>query len=221
MTTAQMNDPERDGGAAVGIPVDRTVRLPAQAYRTLMVDPPWLYTYETRKTEVPGTGWHGAGEKHYPTMTREQLLALRVADLAADDAVCWLWVVNPLLAQGMELLAAWGFQYKGLVTWVKTTTTHPIRPSIGNGYWLRGATEHMMLGTRGKPKPLVKNQATWFMAPPGAHSAKPEEAYAIAERYFDGPRIELFSRELSPMFPKRAGWDVWGNEVQSDVELAA
>jgi len=202
--------------------VERGVRPLATAYRTLMVDPPWTYVYESRPNGVDGgTGWKGDAAKQYKTMSREELLALRVADLAADDAVCWLWVVNPLLAQGMELLAAWGFQYKGLVTWVKTTTTHPIRPAIGNGYWLRGATEHMMLGTRGKPKPLVKNQATWFMAPPGAHSAKPEAAFAIAERYFDGPRIELFSRDLSPMFPKRDGWDVWGNEVRSDVCLAA
>ena len=197
---------------AVGTPVDQRVKPHATAYRTLMVDPPWRYD---------GPGWHGDAEKHYNTMSKEQLLALRVADIAAEDAVMWLWVVNPLLSQGAELLAAWGFQYKGLVTWVKTTTTHPIRPAIGNGYWLRGATEHMMLGTRGKPKPLVKNQATWFMAAPGAHSAKPEEAFAIAERYFDGPRIELFSRALSPMFPKRDGWDVWGNEVDSDVCLAA
>lgn len=197
---------------AVGIPVERMVMPHAPAYRTLMVDPPWRYD---------GPGWHGDAEKHYNTMSKEQLRALRVADIAAEDAVMWLWVVNPLLSQGAELLAAWGFQYKGLVTWVKTTTTHPIRPAIGNGYWLRGATEHMMLGTRGTPKPLVKNQATWFMAPPGAHSAKPEAAFAIAERYFDGPRIELFSRELSPMFPKRDGWDVWGNEVHSDVCLAA
>ena len=212
MTTALQTDPERDGVAAVGTLLDRRVMPHAPAYRTLMVDPPWRYD---------GPGWHGDAEKHYNTMSKEQLLALRVADIAAEDAVMWLWVVNPLLSQGAELLAAWGFQYKGLVTWVKTTTTHPIRPAIGNGYWLRGATEHMMLGTRGKPKPLVKNQATWFMAPPGAHSAKPEAAFAIAERYFDGPRIELFSRNLSPLFPKRDGWDVWGNEVDSDVCIAA
>ena len=31
--------------------------------------------------------------------------------------------------------------------------------------------------------------------------------------------LELFARERSPLFPKREGWDVWGNEIENDINL--
>ena len=47
------------------------------------------------------------------------------------------------------------------------------------------------------------------------HSKKAQEA---RERFVslmgDLPRIELFARQSTP------GWDVWGNEVASDIRLA-
>lgn len=184
-------------------------------YKTILADPPWIYNYETRTSEIAGTGWHGAGDNHYPTMKFEDIKNLRVKDVADDNAMLWLWCVNPLMVKAFELLAHWGFTYKGLLTWVKVTKSLPLRPAIGNGYWLRGATEHLMLGVRGKVKPNVKNQPTWFMAPLGEHSRKPVEAYGIIERFSDAPYLELFARPQSPLFPIREGWQVWGNEVES------
>ena len=35
----------------------------------------------------------------------------------------------------------------------------------------------------------------------------------IVELIGDVPRIELFARQTTP------GWDVWGNEIQSDIEM--
>lgn len=136
-------------------------------------------------------------------MKFEDIKALNVPNLASDNAVLWLWCVNPLLAKGFELLAHWGFTYKGLLTWVKVTKSLPLRPAIGNGYWLRGATEHLMLGVRGTVKPKVKNQPTWFMAPLAEHSRKPVETYNIIERFSDGPYLELFARPQNPLFPIR------------------
>lgn len=183
--------------------VGRTVEL----YKTVVADPPWIYTYETRKTEVAGTGWHGNGERHYQTMRFEDIAALPVPNMMEENATLWLWVVNPLLAQGMELVKRWGFTYRGLMTWAKVTKDG--NPAIGCGYWLRGATEHLMLATRGKVQPKVKNQPTWFKAGVGEHSAKPEQSYAIIERFSDGPYLELFARRLRP------GWASWGNEIEA------
>lgn len=190
--------------------------MPTYRYRVILADPPWIYSYETRKSEIAGTGWHGAGERHYDTMKFDDIKQLDVAGVAADNAVLWLWCVNPLMPKAFELLLHWGFAYKGLLTWVKVTKSEPLRPAIGNGYWLRGATEHLMLGVRGNIKPKVKNQPTWFMAPLAEHSRKPAEAYSIIERFSDGPYLEMFARPQNPLFPLRDGWDVWGNEIATD-----
>lgn len=186
-------------------------KLPAGPFTTIVADPPWTYTYSTRKTETRGTGWHSSTQPrhdHYPTMTMTEIAAMPVADVAADDAVLWLWVVNPMLMRCIEIAAAWGFEYRGLLTWAKTAKADPTKPFIGTGYWLRGATEHAVLAVRGKPKPLVRNQPTWLAAPPSRHSEKPEAAMQIFENYIDGPRLEMFARR------PREGWTSWGNEIK-------
>lgn len=187
---------------------DENDALPTGPFATIVADPPWTYTYSTRTTEKAGTGWHSAAQRHYGTMTMTEIKSMPIADLAADDAVLWLWVVNPMLPRCIEVAAAWGFEYRGLLTWAKTAKTDPSRPFIGTGYWLRGATEHAVLAVRGKPKPLVKNVPTWFSAPPSRHSEKPEIAMRIFENYTPGPRLELFARR------PRDGWTTWGNEIE-------
>ena len=44
------------------------------------------------------------------------------------------------------------------------------------------------------------------------HSRKPDDLYHYAES-LPGPYLELFARRARP------GWDVWGNEVESTVDL--
>ena len=166
-----------------------------------------IYTYTTRKTEVPGTGWHGPGERHYKTMPLEAIKSMPVVSIAARNCICFLWVTNPMLRQGLEVLNAWGFDYRGMITWAKTDKTTGTRPFFGMGYWVRGATEHMIFGVRGSVKPTSRREVSYFTAPVGAHSAKPDAAYSLIERLVPGPRVELFARQ------PRAGWTVWGDEV--------
>jgi N6-adenosine-specific RNA methylase IME4 len=186
--------------------------LPEGPFTTIVADPPWTYTYSTRRTEAAGTGWHSSAQRHYGTMTMDSIAAMPVADVAAQDAVLWLWVVNPMLPRCIEIAARWGFEYRGLLTWAKTAKASPERPFIGTGYWLRGSTEHAVLAVRGKPKPLLRNVPTWFPAPPSRHSEKPEAATRIFETYIDGPRLEMFARR------PRDGWTTWGDEIK---EIAA
>lgn len=55
-----------------------------------------------------------------------------------------------------------------------------------------------------------------MISPIRGHSQKPEEAREkIVELMGDLPRVELFARE------KTEGWDAWGNEVESDIEISS
>jgi N6-adenosine-specific RNA methylase IME4 len=166
------------------------------SFRTILADPPW---------DVLQRGGRGA-DRHYPVMTVEAIAALPVRTLASTDAHLWLWVTNATLFSGHVVMAAWGFTYRSCLTWVK--------PGLGLGsYYLRNNTEHLLLGTKGKAPVLYRSQPTWLFAPKQDHSHKPEEQYAVIERCSPGPYLELFARR------KRPGWQVWGNEVVSDVEL--
>ncbi|MCW2538719.1 MAG: hypothetical protein JWN95_444 [Frankiales bacterium] len=124
---------------------------------------------------------------------------------ATDTAHLWLWVTNASLWAGHQVMEAWGFTYRSILTWIK--------PHFGMGQYLRTQTEHLLLGTRGRAPVLFRGQGSWFYAPVQEHSHKPEEQYAIIERLSPGPYLELFARRPRP------GWHVWGNEVDSDVQL--
>jgi len=117
----------------------------------------------------------------------------------------WLWVTNAGLHVGKTVMDAWGFSYCSCLTWIK--------PKFGLGQYLRNQTEHLLFGIRGKAPILFRGQGTWFYAPVQEHSHKPEEQYAIIERCSPGPYLELFARRRRPR------WDVWGDEVSSDVVL--
>ncbi len=166
-----------------------------QDYRPILADPPW---------NIEQTGRLGA-ERHYSLMSVRAICALDVERLAADDAHLWLWVTNASLFAGREVMEAWCFTYRSVLTWVK--------PVFGLGQYLRTASEHLLLGTRGKAPILYRSQPSWLFAPRQAHSHKPEEQYAVIERCSPGPYLELFARR------KRPGWHAWGNEVASDVTV--
>jgi N6-adenosine-specific RNA methylase IME4 len=167
-------------------------------YRTILADPPW---------NIDQTGSRGA-DKHYGLMTLERIKAMPVAELAADKAHCWLWVTNAALRHGYDVLEAWGFTPRSILTWCK--------PRLSLGVYLRNATEHLLLGTRGKAPIEFRGQPTWTFAPLQDHSHKPEEQYAIIERLSKPPYLELFARRK----PSNPTWDVWGNEIDSDLTMA-
>jgi len=164
-------------------------------FRTILADPPW---------EVQQQGARGA-QAHYRLMSVAQVASMPVGDLAAADAHCWLWVTNATLRAGYEVLEAWGFTPRSPLTWIK--------PRLGLGNYLRNATEHLILGTRGSAPVRFRAQPTWMFAPLQEHSHKPEEQYAVIERISDGPFLELFARRRQP------GWAVWGDQIDSDITI--
>ena len=154
-------------------------------------------------------------ENHYPTMTTADICALPVGDVADNDAVLFLWATWPMLPDAMRVVSAWGFEYVTGFPWVKILGQPSqtlfgeleIRPHYGTGFWIRGASELVMIARRGDVSAL-SGDLVGLLCKNGRHSKKPENLYHIAERY-PAPRLELFARR------EREGWDVFGNEVKS------
>lgn len=188
-------------------------------YRTIVADPPWRY----RSTDILTRGWHRTASVesskatgHYTTMTNAEIAALPVSDLAEKDAHVYMWVTNPRMfgerdgtMNPREIVEAWGFRYITLLTWVKTGAP-------GLGFYFRGNTEHVVFGIRGKARiPPEMRESNVFIAPKGAHSAKPDCFLDLVERVSPAPRLEMFARR------QRFGWDTWGDEALEHVELSA
>ena len=165
-------------------------------YKTILADPPW---------DIQQKGKSRGAIRHYNLMTLDRIKAMPIADLVEENAHCWLWVTNATLEAGYEVLRAWGFEPRSIYTWCK--------PRLGLGTYLRNCTEHLLLGTRGKAPIQFKGQMNWGFMPLQDHSHKPEEVYDIIERCSEGNYLELFARR------PRHGWDIWGNEVASDVKI--
>lgn len=50
--------------------------------------------------------------RHYETMPLEDIMAMPVQSVAADDCLLLMWVVDSMLPEALEVGRAWGFQYK-------------------------------------------------------------------------------------------------------------
>lgn len=174
-------------------------------YQIIYADPPWKYRNDKGM---------GVAENHYKTMTTEEICSLPVEQVIDKNTVLFLWVTFPQLEEAFKVIEAWGFQYKtaGFI-WLK-----PRKAGdgfvLGMGYWTRSNAEICLIATRGKPKRQSKKVSQLIISPREQHSKKPDKTRdLIVELMGDVPRLELFAREKTP------GWDVWGNEVSSTVDI--
>jgi len=176
-------------------------------YQIIYVDPPWSY----QNGGVP----QGGVNAQYKTMTLNEIKMLPIKEIAEDISVLLLWATFPQLQEALEVIKAWGFQYKTLgFSWLKTNKNGT--PFFGIGYYAKSNQEVCLLGVRGNAHSLVKsNSVSSFVSTlKTKHSEKPQIFRdKIIELFGDLPRIELFARQ------KTEGWDAWGNEVESDIKL--
>jgi N6-adenosine-specific RNA methylase IME4 len=178
--------------------------IPQDKYDVIYADPPWQYSNTLAK-------W-GCAELHYKTMPTEDICAMEIP--AADDSTLFLWSTNPFLEDALNVVEAWGFDYKTNIVWVKTNPENPgsdlKRP--GSGFYVRGHHELLFVCTKGSHLPNQKGKSpvsSILAAAPRNHSQKPEQFYALIERLYPNSRyLELFARE------KHDGWDHWGNECE-------
>ena len=174
-------------------------------YKIIYADPPWNYADK---------GCQGTMANHYNGMDIKYIKKLPIKNIADEDCILFLWVTYPMLKEGLDVIESWGFKYKSIAfQWIKLNKKGK-GYFYGLGRWTRGNTECCLLATKGKPKRISTSVFQIIEQPLTRHSEKPQEARdKIIKLMGDLPRIELFART------KKEGWDVWGNEVGSDIEL--
>lgn len=147
-------------------------------------------------------------------MSVDQLCALPVSKLTAPDSALFLWATFPQLPEALRLIKAWGFTYK-TVAFVGLKLNKKTRSWFyGLGFWTRSNAEICLLATKGHPQRKSSRIHQFIISPIEQHSKKPNEVRKkIVALMGDIPRIELFARQRTP------GWDIWGNEVTSDITL--
>ena len=188
---------------------DLAADLDGWKFGTILADPPWRFANRTGKV-APEHRRLG----RYETLSIDEIAALPVADLSDDPAHCYLWVPNALLPWGLEVLTAWGFEYKTNLIW------HKIRKDGGPdgrgvGFYFRNVTEMILFGVRGRKARTLdpgRSQVNFMAARKREHSRKPDEQYEIIENCSRGPYLELFGRG------QRDRWTVWGNQARPDYQ---
>ena len=168
--------------------------LPTDKYRVVYADPPWNYGNK-------GLDDYGHAERHYPTMSIEELGKLGVPDIVEDNSVLFIWTTSPLLEDCFRVIRMWGFNYKTSFIWNK------IKHNFG--YYNSVRHELLLVCTKGQCLP---DNSKLFNSVQSierkAHSEKPEEFRQIIETLYNwGKKIELFSRKQTE------GWDTWGNQM--------
>jgi len=172
------------------------MELPNKKYSIIYADPPWQYKRN---------GNHSA-ESVYDVMSIDQIKKLPIQQMSEDQAHLYLWTTNSFIQEGLDVCKAWGFEYKTLITWLKTYKDGT--PIMGMGYYFRGCTEHIIFGVKGKKLCENKKTKNIIINHTTKHSEKPKDfRETIVKCSGDLPRIELFARE------KADGWDCWGNEI--------
>lgn len=195
---------------------------PSEKFDVLVVDPPWAYGSDTGRP-------NRTAEAHYKTIGHggreinrrtgrgiENIIAsVPIAKWAAPQSHLYLWTTNPKLPFAFTVMQAWGFTYMTTLTWVKTRLDGGLHGG-GKGFYFRGATEHVLFGTRGrKGIPSALRRPNVILAPPTGHSAKPDAFYGLLDGiYGDARKIDVFARRY------RSGWDAYGDELPRIGEAA-
>ena len=188
-------------------------------YNIIYADPPWRYNDKLQH-------YGGGAESHYSTMSQHDLCSLEIDTITGKDCALFMWATWPQLVVAVSVIEAWGFVYKTCAfVWIKTNKRLPVGQTsflpqdmfddfMGLGRWTRGNTEFCLFATTGKPQRQSNAVRQIVYSPVGRHSSKPNEVRSrIVDLCGDLPRIELFAREPTD------GWDVWGNEVDSDITI--
>lgn len=175
-----------------------------KGYKAILADPPWRFTNRTGKVAPEHKRLN-----RYGTLSLEEIMNIPVSLVSGENSHLYLWVPNALLPEGLEVMKAWGFEYKSNLIW------HKVRKDGGPdgrgvGFYFRNTTEVVLFGIRGRMRTLTpgRSQVNIIRTQKQEHSRKPDELYEIIEKCSPGPYLEIFARD------KRKGWDVFGNQAE-------
>lgn len=178
-------------------------------YSTVYADPPWRFQNRTGKVAPENKKLN-----RYETMSLEDIMSLPVDKITAEKSHLYLWVPNALLPEGLEVMKAWGFEYKSNIIWEKIRKDGG-PDGRGVGFYFRNVTEILLFGVKGKKfrtLPPARSQVNILRSQKREHSRKPDEIIPIIESCSPGPYLEMFARG------DRSGWDMWGNQANSNYE---
>ena len=175
-------------------PEGQAAPLPEGRHGAILADPPWHFQ------AFGAGGTDRSPENHYPTMKTDEIAALPVGDIAAQDCALFLWTTSAILLDALAVMRSWGFEYRSTAfVWVKDGAP-------GLGYWTRKRSEMCLLGIKGSPKRLDASVDEIIQTKRGRHSEKPAAVYRRIEQLVAGPYMELFARKA------HLGWNRWGND---------
>ena len=178
-------------------------------YKTIYADPPWQFQNRTGKVAPEHTRL-----SRYSTMQLEEIQALPVSKVADEKCHLYLWVPNALLPEGLEVMQAWGFEYKTNIIWEKIRKDG-MPDGRGVGFYFRNVTEILLFGIRGDKNRTLdpgRSQVNLIRSIKREHSRKPDEFVNLIERCSSAPFLEIFARG------DRAGWDMWGDQAVDSYE---
>lgn len=178
-------------------------------YRTIYADPPWQFQNRTGKVAPEHKRL-----TRYDTMNLDEIKQLPVAEIADEKSHLYLWVPNALLPEGLEVMKAWGFEYKTNLIWEKVRRDG-MPDGRGVGFYFRNVTEILLFGIRGNKNRTLdagRSQVNLIRAIKREHSRKPDEFIPLIESCSSAPFLELFARG------DRTGWDMWGNQATEEYE---
>lgn len=178
-------------------------------YKTIYADPPWQFQNRTGKVAPEHKRL-----TRYGTMKLDEIKQLPVDEIADDKSHLYLWVPNALLPQGLEVMKAWGFQYKTNIIWEKVRKDG-MPDGRGVGFYFRNVTEILLFGIKGDKNRTLdagRSQVNLIRSMKREHSRKPDEFISLIESCSSAPFLELFARG------NRGGWDMWGNQATDDYE---
>lgn len=176
-------------------------------FKTILADPPWQFQNRTGKIAPEHKRLN-----RYGTMTLDDIKHLPVSDAAAETAHLYLWVPNALLPDGLDVMKAWGFNYKANVVWQKIRKDGG-PDGRGVGFYFRNVTEILLFGVRGKNARTLapgRTQVNIMNTRKREHSRKPDEQYPLITSCSPGPYLEMFARG------EREGWAIWGNQADEN-----
>ncbi len=178
-------------------------------YKTIYADPPWQFSNRTGKMAPEHKRLN-----RYSTMKLEDIKRLPVSEAADEKSHLYLWVPNALLPDGLEVMKAWGFEYKTNIIWEKVRKDG-MPDGRGVGFYFRNVTEILLFGIKGDNNRTLqagRTQVNLVRSIKREHSRKPDEFIPIIESCSQGPYLELFARG------DRDNWDMWGDQAQEDYE---
>lgn len=172
-------------------------------YQIIYADPPWainIISHKVRPNQL---------DMPYERMTYEQICSLNVKSLADEECNLFLWTTQKWLPRAFQVMDSWGFSYNCTITWNKTYGFTPFSFMWSTEYLLYGQLKNKWVR-----QPGIGKYKTCFEHKPIGHSVKPNLFREVIKGFCgDKPAIELFARQ------KTEGWDVWGNEVESDIDF--